>query len=336
MKTKPLSYRQCIALAILLPIFGAIPFAQATEHTTGFEADLGGWTTVKDTSFFDWARWTNNTPSGYTGPSRAYAGQYYLYLEASYGNAPGRIAYVESPNFEEAISQVTFHYHMYGGHMGTLAVEAFDGSTWKQVWAISGRQHASHSSPWTRKQIDLSGAIHKVRFKGMTGSGYRGDMAIDQVMVVTGEGDPPPSNGIIPHSLIKRFTCSSHRTDRRDIDLGLDNTNAKFLVAMVFSSHVGPNPDHANHFFGRAISFTSASWSYEDGSRQGYYDENEAESNGYVGITHNGDAAGSDWYGNHELLIIPLKENHRMDVRLCDGYSSGTHYIKLRAIGYFE
>nr|VFK21728.1 MAG: Dermatopontin [Candidatus Kentron sp. LFY] len=192
MKTKSLSYRQGIALAILLSIFGAIPFAQATEYTTGFEADLGGWTTVKDTSFFDWARWTNNTPSGYTGPSRAYAGQYYLYLEASYGNAPGRIAYVESPNFEEAISQVTFHYHMYGGHMGTLAVEAFDGSTWKQVWAISGQQHPSHSSPWTRKQIALSGIVHKVRFKGTTGSGYRGDMAIDQVTVVTGEPQPPP------------------------------------------------------------------------------------------------------------------------------------------------
>nr|VFK33557.1 MAG: Collagen triple helix repeat-containing protein [Candidatus Kentron sp. MB]VFK77048.1 MAG: Collagen triple helix repeat-containing protein [Candidatus Kentron sp. MB] len=142
--------------------------------------------------------------------------------------------------------------------------------------------------------------------------------------------------GVVPHARIVRLTCSSAREDRNDIDLGLDNTHARFLMAMVFTSHVGSSPDHANHFFGRSILFTSPAHSYQDGTFQGYYNENEANSNGYVGVTHNGDSAGSDWYGNHEFLIIPLKDNHRMNVRLCDGFSSGTHKIKLRAIGYFE
>nr|VFK66829.1 MAG: MAM domain-containing protein, meprin/A5/mu [Candidatus Kentron sp. UNK]VFK72284.1 MAG: MAM domain-containing protein, meprin/A5/mu [Candidatus Kentron sp. UNK] len=83
---------------------------------------------------------------------------------------------------------------MYGRHMGTLAVETFDGSAWRPVWRISGQQHANHSSAWTQKRLDLSGrTVEKIRFKGTTGSGYRGDMAIDQVTITTGESPEPPT-----------------------------------------------------------------------------------------------------------------------------------------------
>nr|VFK44495.1 MAG: MAM domain-containing protein, meprin/A5/mu [Candidatus Kentron sp. TC] len=181
------------ALAMLLPTLCATLPAHAAEHAVTFESGLGGWKSIKGTSQFDWARQTGGTPSGYTGPSGAYQGEYYLYLETSYGNTPGKIAYLESPAFEEAISGMTFHYHMHGRQMGTLAVETFDGAAWSAAWRINGQQHTGYSSAWTRKRIDLAGrTVRKIRFKGTTGSGYQGDMAIDQVTVVTGEAPPPP------------------------------------------------------------------------------------------------------------------------------------------------
>ena len=77
---------------------------------------------------------------------------------------------------------------------GALALEtSADGVAWNPVWSITGQQHASGSANWTRKQIDLSGGtVRKIRFKGTTGAGYRGDMAIDQVTVTTGEDSGSP------------------------------------------------------------------------------------------------------------------------------------------------
>nr|VFK41428.1 MAG: Collagen triple helix repeat-containing protein [Candidatus Kentron sp. TC] len=181
------------ALAMLPPTLCATLPAHAAEHTVTFESGLGGWKSIEDTSKYPWVPHSGRTPSYYTGPSGAYQGEYYLYLETSYGNTPGKIAYLESPAFEEAISGMTFHYHMHGRQMGTLAVETFDGAAWSAAWRINGQQHTGYSSAWTRKRIDLAGrTVRKIRFKGTTGSGYQGDMAIDQVTVVTGEAPPPP------------------------------------------------------------------------------------------------------------------------------------------------
>ncbi len=36
-----------------------------------------------DTGDFDWTLWKGATPSKETGPSRAYSGEYYIYIEAS-------------------------------------------------------------------------------------------------------------------------------------------------------------------------------------------------------------------------------------------------------------
>ena len=196
MKTKKSSHRAGnLALAILLPTLSAALPAHAAEHVVTFETNLDGWMATEGSSSSDWARRAGGTPSGYTGPTGARAGQWYLYLESSYPNYPRKIAWLQSPRFEEAVSRVTFYYHMYGSDMGALALEtSADGVAWNPVWSITGQQHASGSANWTRKQIDLSGGtVRKIRFKGTTGAGYRGDMAIDQVTVTTGEGSGPPT-----------------------------------------------------------------------------------------------------------------------------------------------
>ena len=178
-------------IPILFPVLCALP-AHAVEHKLDFETGLGGWSAIKGTSLFNWARWTGGTHSGHTGPRSAHEGNYYLYLEAS-RNYPARTAYLQSQGFSGKIETVSFHYHMYGAHMGALALEGLDGGEWITLWAATGQQHRHHDIPWTREEISLAGrSIHKIRFKGTTtdnanGGQYRGDMAIDYVLVTTGE-----------------------------------------------------------------------------------------------------------------------------------------------------
>ena len=195
-------------LAILLLTLAFLSPARAAEHVINFEAGLSGWSAIKGTSHFNWTRHAGGTHSGHTGPNEAHEGNYYLYLEAS-RNTPGRIAYLQSPDFPARITRLSFYYHMYGAHMGTLELQGFDGNRWVQLWRIAGQQHGSHNAPWTRKEIDLSSkTIRKVRFKGVTGSGlgklYRGDMAIDYLVVTTDQkpvtkslwSKPGPGNDI--------------------------------------------------------------------------------------------------------------------------------------------
>nr|VFK26898.1 MAG: MAM domain-containing protein, meprin/A5/mu [Candidatus Kentron sp. MB] len=177
------------ALYILLLTLAFISPTRAAEHVINFEAGLSGWSAIKGTSYFNWARHAGGTHSGHTGPVDAEEGNYYLYLEAS-RNTPSRIAYFQSPDFPETIKRISFHYHMYGAHMGTLELQGFDGSRWLELWRVNGQQHGSHYAPWTRKELDLSArTIRKVRFKGVTGNGpgklYRGDMAIDFITLTT-------------------------------------------------------------------------------------------------------------------------------------------------------
>ena len=191
-KSRPTPFRERreALTGFLAVLLGLAAPAHALEHTTGFEVDIRGWTVIKGTSQFNWARQTRGTHSGHTGPSGAHEGDYYLYLEAS-RNYPSRTAYLQSREFSGKIQTVSFHYHMYGAHMGSLALEGLDGNSWITLWATTGQQHANHQAPWTREEVTLSGrTIQKIRFKGTTtdnpnGGQYRGDMAIDYITVTT-------------------------------------------------------------------------------------------------------------------------------------------------------
>ena len=110
----------------------------------------------------------------------------YLYAEASNPRVPGDEAFLLSPSLVTsglASPVVTFWYHMYGSTMGTLSVEVTeDCVTWTPVWSLSGDQGNS----WFEANVDLApyiGATTRIRFKGVTGSSYISDMAIDDISV---------------------------------------------------------------------------------------------------------------------------------------------------------
>ena len=134
----------------------------------------------------DWTRREDVTPSSSTGPSGASGGNFYLYTEASSHN--NETAILETPRFNLSTSVVPsliFDYHMYGAAMGSLSVDVYDGIWHEDIWIRSGQQNTSEADPWETALIDLSAFAGKkdvvVRLRGITGSSYTSDMAIDNI-----------------------------------------------------------------------------------------------------------------------------------------------------------
>ncbi len=144
----------------------------------------------------DWDILTGSTGSSGTGPSGDHTSGNgnYIYTEASSCNAS--TGYVISPDFDfSGLSnpEFSFWYNMYGSNMGSLSVQVSDdgGTTWSgDLFSISGDQ----GTAWHQESLSLHSYAGltgvTIRFKGVTGSDYTSDMAIDDVEIF--EGCTPP------------------------------------------------------------------------------------------------------------------------------------------------
>ena len=158
-------------------------------YTANFESTLGSWSQNTDEDF-DWTVNSNGTPSRNTGPSAAAEGEFYVYMESSRPNFPAKRAIITSPCFDLTSvpsASFTFQYHMFGSvNMGSLALEISDdnGNTWTSIWSESSNK----GNNWITEQINLDnyvGSTAQLRFNGITGTTWRGDMAIDNVQMTT-------------------------------------------------------------------------------------------------------------------------------------------------------
>ena len=162
-----------------------------------FETGFGVWTHSAGNDF-DWARRTGTTPSLSTGPSGASDGSYYIYTEAS-NNNPSKTAAIET-TFDCSTATVPvlkFDYHMYGSGMGGLYVDIYDGAWQLAVWSRVGQQHTGTGDPWSEGEVDLSSYAGTVtiRIRGVTGSSYASDMAVDNIRLLDTGAVPPESFG---------------------------------------------------------------------------------------------------------------------------------------------
>jgi len=169
----------------------------------------------------DWRTDVNGTPSNGTGPSTDFnpgttTGKY-LYLEAS--GSPvcsNKQANLISPcidlTFATAAS-LTFGYNMNGATMGDLHVDILVNGVWTNdiTPVLSGHQ----GTTWQQRSVNLVsylGNIVNFRFRGITGSNWESDIAIDDISV-SGTVDvneidltnnfivyPNPSNGIFNYA----------------------------------------------------------------------------------------------------------------------------------------
>lgn len=165
-------------------------------YAESFEGNIGLWTqsTADD---INWSTTSGGTPSNTTGPSAAFAGNSYIFVEAS-GNGtgyPNKRAILNSPCFDlsnQTGANFSFNYHMYGANnrMGSITLEAStdDGTTWSSVWSDSD---VNRGNNWLAVDVDLNayiGTSLKLRFNRLTGDYWQADIAIDNVQLTIDGG----------------------------------------------------------------------------------------------------------------------------------------------------
>ena len=139
------------------------------------------------TDEFDWSLLSGATPSNQfgTGPTDDITGGgNYIYTEASDPRDQGDESVIYSDSID--ISSLTnpelnFYYHMYGDDMGDLDIEIFDGSSYANIFTLSGDQ----GDQWYEQNLSINSTSNVVifRLKGAIGGDYSGDIAIDNFEV---------------------------------------------------------------------------------------------------------------------------------------------------------
>ena len=181
---------------IRFPGIGPIPPA-AVPYSTDFD-EAGSLPAGWKNAFADEIDWTVNsgsTPSNNTGPSGDHTtgSGYYVYTEASDPNNPNKTALLVTPLFDLTgliDVEVRFWYHMYGNAMGSLHLDVYHNDAWVNdvMTAISGNQ----GNQWNEKVLDLTqyaGEQIKMRFRGITGSSYTSDIAVDDFTIGGTQGN---------------------------------------------------------------------------------------------------------------------------------------------------
>ena len=176
-------------------------------YNEGFESN-DGWSQVTGDAG-NWVRKSGSTPSSGTGPTSATQGSFYMFLEASTNNSPGKIganatAILESACFdlsEKSSASFSFKNHMYGNNVGSLKIQgSSDGTTWTDLWSDSGNK----GNQWNSIIVNLStyvGSSVKLRIVGTTGNGWSSDIAIDDLSVTAVNDGPDTEVPTAPSSL---------------------------------------------------------------------------------------------------------------------------------------
>ncbi len=226
-------------------------------YSESFESGFGDWSNASGDDI-DWTRDSGGTPSNGTGPSSGQNGSYYLYTEASTNvtpaGSPNKTALLNSPCFDlttTSSASLAFGYHMLGTNMGTMEVlvSTNNGDSYSSIWSKNG----NIGDTWNQATIDLTpytGSVIKIRFKGTTGSSWRGDMAIDNIKITT-TSTPDVCDGITSFPYRKSFEPDFGSWTQETSD----NINWSLDSNTTPSSSTGPSaPTHGSNYI-----FTEAS-----------------------------------------------------------------------------
>ncbi|MCW8956865.1 MAG: putative Ig domain-containing protein, partial [Gammaproteobacteria bacterium] len=164
-----------------------------------FEEGYGDWSNITVSDNNNWIRDSGGTPSVSTGPaSGADGSNYYVYFETSSGYAftAGDTAIFEGPMLTDTNIHLYFQYHLYGAETGILAVDVLSGGIWiNDVWSISGQQQLDYGSPYTAVDLDLTAfSVSQIRFRATAMGGFLGDIAIDNIDIVSFDPDKMDSD----------------------------------------------------------------------------------------------------------------------------------------------
>ena len=152
-------------------------------------------------SDFDWLVANTPTPSFNTGPQQdVSATGNYIYMETSGNNCSGGKQAVLMSNCMAINSStgnchLSFYSHLFGSAIGSLLLEITTdgGANWSTLVTKSGNQ----GDFWEKNYVDLSayeGQVVQFRFVGISGTGYTGDIAIDEIKFYGSQSLGVPQN----------------------------------------------------------------------------------------------------------------------------------------------
>ncbi|KAH9494982.1 hypothetical protein Btru_018318 [Bulinus truncatus] len=138
---------------------------------------------------FDWIINSGSTTSDSTGPDADHTlgniKGHYIHIDASSKSA-NAAARVSSSQFRNTLSRcLSFWYHMHGADINRLNVYLSNSTgLGSPIWTKQGEQGLT----WLNALVELGGddGYHKVVFEGVAGLGYRGDIAVDDIVVYDG------------------------------------------------------------------------------------------------------------------------------------------------------
>lgn len=193
-------------------IFGT-PYSETFELLAAGSPPVGGnwdncWTTTPySTSQFRWqtkdghSNWSNTGPSG----DHTTGAGIYMYTEASSNGFDANAIFGPVDLSQATTPTLSFWYHMYGVDMGELHVDiSTDQVTWVDAFAIVGQQQNSLTDAWKQAHMALSQFANDTvyfRFRGLRGSGYAGDMAIDDITINDGPATCVSPTGLFANNL---------------------------------------------------------------------------------------------------------------------------------------
>ncbi|XP_031559294.1 MAM and LDL-receptor class A domain-containing protein 2-like [Actinia tenebrosa] len=158
-----------------------------------FEYGFCGLTTnaTNRSSKAKWQIMKGQTPTSETGPlidhTRLAANGSYLYLEVS-GLVRDDAAQLYSDWIEYTnVTCLQFWYHMWGRHVGDLNVYIMTNQTRIKMWSRSG--DAGPKWRFGQTTIYNNGSSFKFIYEATAGNGNEGDIAIDDVDLITGKCD---------------------------------------------------------------------------------------------------------------------------------------------------
>ncbi|KAH3852928.1 hypothetical protein DPMN_095449 [Dreissena polymorpha] len=171
------------------------------DHTNmcDFEANnLCSWQNVQQGDDFDWIRYRSSTPTDDTGPdfdnSLKNVQGNYMFIESSSPRVQNEKAWLMSPFIQSPGTHFQcfqFWYHMKGSSIGQLNVYQKQDShlPGNLVWSLSEQQ----GPDWLFAQVPLDATVgFKLVVEATVGSGYEGDIAIDDFNLTEGFCSPLP------------------------------------------------------------------------------------------------------------------------------------------------
>ncbi|CAL4143775.1 unnamed protein product, partial [Meganyctiphanes norvegica] len=173
-----------------------------------FEGGMCDWNNARSDDF-DWSL-GRGTQNPITGPPRdhsssggGYLGGAYAYINSDFPRRPDDVARLESIEFQETDPNnppcMRFFSFLSGRGVGSLRVIIQDVVTRNErvLWALRG----NHGSQWIMAQLPLSSNTpFKVKFEGTVGTPRLGDIAIDDITIISGPCATLPTIASPPNS----------------------------------------------------------------------------------------------------------------------------------------